>query len=196
MTRDYERARDIEDAIDDQDERLVVAFRKFTTTLADVDDPDGEIGMIEATFRAVDRFEHLEERVDELESENQMLRHTVEQLTDIGEEKSTKEEKIAAIVTWAQRQAADETADRVAVTARDIVGVTGVSRRYAYDLIDDLPGEYDWLLDRSRVSQYGDLEIDQDGQTRAVIVDCEQLHEDDAAVNKFTTATSQKEVAD
>lgn len=196
MSRDYEKARQIEQAVDEQ-QQLVIAFRKMTKGIADIDpDERQDMGLVETTFRALEEFQQMRERVAFLEGENQEMREMMERFEDIGAEKSSKEQKIAAIVTWAMRQAGDETSDRVAVTARDIIGCTGVTRRYAYDLIDDLPGEYEWMLDRSDVSQYGELEIEKGAQTRAVIVDCELLHEDDGAVNKFTTANAATEVAD
>lgn len=164
-----------------------VLMRKLVYGLSE---EDGSVDELEAIESAVERVEGLAEENERLRGRVAELEAQVDNISDIGAEKSTKEEKIAALVTWAQRQASDQTADRVVIKARDIVGCTGVSRRYAYDLIDDLPTKYEWLLDRSDVSQYGDLELDRDSQDRAVVVDLELLHEDEGSVNKFTTATS------
>lgn len=119
----------------------------------------------------------------------------LEAIQDLGREKTSKEEKVAAIVQFAQNTATDPETDRVAVKARQIKGVAGVSRRYAYDLIDDLSREYEWVHNRSSLSQYGDLELDKSSQAKAIIVDLEQLHNDEAAVNKFTTRTSRTEAS-
>jgi hypothetical protein len=83
--------------------------------------------------------------------------------------------------------------DKVSVSASEIIGATGVTRRYAYDLIEELPDEYDCFDNRNTISSYGSLEIDQDSQTRALIVDCEGVQYDVDGVNKFTTRTPGKE---
>jgi hypothetical protein len=73
----------------------------------------------------------------------------------------------------------------VKLKARDIVAATGCSRRYAYDLMDDLPEEHNFLLSPAEMQQYGDLELDND--ERALGVDFEGVHSDGVPVNKFTT---------
>jgi hypothetical protein len=71
-----------------------------------------------------------------------------------------------------------------------IATVTSVSRRYAYDLVDDLPENHHWILTRSqaRERQFGSVEIDDGKQTTAIVIDFEALHSDPESVNKFTTA--------
>jgi len=81
--------------------------------------------------------------------------------------------------------------DRVALKCNDITGATGVSRRYAYDLIDELPERYECFNDRSDIGQYGDLEISRETQDRALVVDLEVVHTDGRGVNKFTTRTTE-----
>lgn len=133
------------------------------------------------------------DRVAELEDENAELRQrleTVEARLDVVESGDTgKEGKLRKIVTGAENvRISDQTA--IVMDAAKIVTVTGVSRRYAYDLIEDLPDEYHWILSRkeARQQQYGSIEIDADAQTKAIVVDFERLHTDPEAVNKFTTA--------
>lgn len=140
-------------------------------------------------------IEALDERQTEMTQQLAEIESQLEAIQDLGREKTTKEEKVAAIVQYAQNTATNPETDRVAVKAREIKGVAGVSRRYAYDLVDDLPGEYEWIHDRSAVQQYGDLEIDRETQVRAVVVDLEQLHSDTGAVNKFTTRSSREEAS-
>ena len=79
--------------------------------------------------------------------------------------------------------------------AAKIVTVTGVSRRYAYDLIDGLPDQYHWILsrDEARQQQYGSAEIDSGTQSKRLVIDFERLHNDPAAVNKFTTAREEED---
>lgn len=163
-----------------------VLFRKFVYGLADC---DGDVGELEAVSKAVQRVESLQVENAELRDRVAELEEQIGAISDIGQEKTTKEEKIAAIVTWAQRQAGDEETDTVLVKVKDIIGCTGVSRRYAYDLLDELPDRHEWLHDRKDVRQYGEVEQSQDTKARGLVVDLEQLHTDESAVNKFTTRT-------
>lgn len=61
-------------------------------------------------------------------------------LGDIGTAKTTKEEKLAAICTFARNKRGGPSAT-VAVTVNEIQGRAGVSRRYAYELIDEAAAE-------------------------------------------------------
>jgi len=134
---------------------------------------------------ALEWFEALEQENQQLRERVAALEQHVDAISDIGAEKTTKEEKIAAIVTWAKRQADDPAADRVLVKPKEIKGIADVSERYAYGLVDDLPAEYAWLLDRHETQQYGDAERSTATQQRGLVVDLELLHEDGAALNKF-----------
>lgn len=129
-----------------------------------------------------DEFEAMTQRIAALEQ-------NVAAISDLGREKTTKEEKIAAMVQFAMNQASDARAERVALTPKEIKGVTGVGLRHAYNYLDELPGEFDFLLDKADVTQYGDLEIDKSSQKRALIVDLEALHSDEQALNKFNNRT-------
>lgn len=154
-------------------------------TILGIEDYDHDIQAADTDGTVLERLAGLERQLAEIQSQ-------LDAIQDLGREKTTKEEKVAAIVRFAQNAASNPTSERVVVKARQIKGVAGVSRRYAYDLIDDLSAEYAWVLDRDEVSQYGDLELDTSSQDRAVVVDLELLHSDEAAVNKFTTRTGQK----
>lgn len=167
-----------------------VALRKLLFGIADdVDAADDDVTIIDAAVAVIDQYQDLEAENQELRGRLAEIENQIDTIQELGTKKTTKEEKIAQLVTYAENQRGAQT-DRVALTVKEITGVTGVSRRYAYDLLDDLPSAYEWLLDRSDVSQYGDLEIDKDSQDRALIIDFEQLHKDDGAVNKFTTRTT------
>lgn len=124
----------------------------------------------------------LEQRVSRLERQ-------LEQFEDLTETASSKTEKLAAIVQFGENKATHRM-DKVSVSASEIIGATGVTRRYAYDLIEELPDEYDCFDNRNTISQYGSLENDQDSQTRALIVDCEGVQCAVDGVNKFTTRTT------
>jgi len=65
---------------------------------------------------------------------------------------SSKDGKVRQIVAGAEN---NRTGDQAAVVmdAAKIVTVTGVSRRYAYDLIEDLPKQHHWILTRSEARE-------------------------------------------
>lgn len=101
------------------------------------------------------------------------------------EDNDGKGSKVAEIVRFAAN-ARSEGQPAIKLTAKDIKGATGCSRRYAYDLMDDLPTEYDWFLTPQEMKQYGSLEIDNSGERR-LGVDFEGVHSSGVPLNKFTT---------
>lgn len=60
-------------------------------------------------------------------------------LGDVGTTKTTKEQKLAAIRRFVQNKGGQQST--VAVIDSDIQGCVGVSRRYAYDLIEEAAAE-------------------------------------------------------
>jgi len=196
MTRDYEKAQAMDDAYDGDDATLV-AFRKFVNELGGVDDlnqapGEGATGDIEATFRALDELDQLRERVADLEAENERLRDRLDRLGDIGEDKTSKEQKIAAIVTYADNVREGEDKAAVTVLPKIITGVADVSRRYAYDLVDDMIREFPWAHDPTAVETH----LEQNSRQKGVLIDFEGVHGEAVAVNKFTTRSSGQGVAD
>jgi len=204
--RNYEAARSMDDAYDEQ-EATLIAFRKFVTELADVEgdvapDRHAEMGDIETAFRALDEVAALQERVADLEHENQQLRERLDRLGDIGTEKTSKEQKIAAVVTYADNQRRPgQTA--VTVAPRNIRGVVDVSERYAYTLVDDMidgdgeqgtvgPDGYDWAFDPRKSPRRPDA----DTPDKGVGIDFEVLQDDPAALSKFINASTGQGVAD
>jgi cell division septum initiation protein DivIVA len=119
------------------------------------------------------RVEQLEQRVAELEAE-------VDALRSVESEASSKEEKIAAIVATAENLA-DPGQRTVTVLVKDVRAATGVSRRYAYDLVDDMVEQYEWA------SAPPEAAYNEDSRQKGVRVDLEAVHAADGAVNKFTT---------
>lgn len=193
--RNYEAAQQM-DVARDEDEATLVAFRKFVTELADAEEEVGtdrhiEMGPIETTFRALDEIDALRERVAALEAENEQLRERLDRLGDIGEEKTSKEQKIASIVTYADNVRKGEEKAAVTVLPKTITGVADVSRRYAYDLVDDMVREYAWAHDPTDVETH----LEQGGRQKGVLIDFEGVHGEPVPVNKFTTETTGQEVA-
>lgn len=101
-----------------------------------------------------------------------------------------KEGKVAQIVQLAANRRTDE--DIIKLSAKNIVDATGVSRRYAYDLMDpdidtSLPNQYDWVLAKDDLRQYGDVEMDLSSQAKCIGIDFNGTRSDGCPVNKFTT---------
>lgn len=116
-----------------------------------------------------------DERLREVEARVEVL-HTH---TDA----STKAEKFAAVLSFAQNKA--DSRGKVAVTPAEIRGCTGVSRRYAYDLVDSIAAEVDGVAVRE--SQQVQTGSGTERKGKALLVDCEQVHELRGAVKEFTT---------
>jgi hypothetical protein len=71
------------------------------------------------------------------------------------------------------------------VTPAEIRGGTGVSRRYAYDLVDTLAVDVDGIAVRE--SQQVKTGSETEREQKALLVDCEQVHDVSEAVKEFTT---------
>lgn len=155
----------------DRDE-LIETILGFNERLADT-----QTVVFERMKPTLDR---LESRVEELEAENQRLRERLDDTTH-----HSKEAKAAAIVRYADNKRSSR-APAVKLTPAEVKGATGCSRRYAYDLLDDLPAEYDWFLTPAEMTQYGSLEID-NTEERRLGIDFEGVHSSGCPVNKFTT---------
>lgn len=146
-------------------------------------------------------LENTDDRVAELEDENAELRKRLEsveaRLESVEDTSPGKEGKVRAIVQQAKNLREGDQ-QGVVMSPEQIVGATGVSKRYAYDLAskDGLPSEYHWILtrDQARQEQYGSLEIDGSTAGKAIVVDFERLHSDPESLNKFINATTEEGV--
>lgn len=115
------------------------------------------------------------DRLDQLEARLEILtQHT---------DASTKAEKITAVLAFAQNKA--NGSDKVAVTPAEIRGCTGVSRRYAYDLVETVATDVEGV--QVRESQQVQTGNGTKRKQKALLVDCAQVHRLDEAVNSFTT---------
>jgi len=160
------------------------------------DDVVGEEEWVEEYGSLMEAVEMLDGRLHELEAENDTLREknqklrqrvaTLEQRVDDDGQRG----KVAKIVEIAKNRQTTEKG--VVMTAADIRDATGVSRRYAYDLIESLPEKYDFLLSNTEVDRYGSLEMATDDLPKGLIVVFDDVHTDLESVNKFTTRTSRK----
>lgn len=132
-----------------------------------------------------DRIDELETELDDLQSEYEALQDQLDFVGDITQEKTTKEQKIAAIVQYAKNQYEKDGRGAVKVKPKTITGLVNISRRYAYDLIDDMTEQYTWAYDPESLQQYGELEKTR--SQRGVVIDFEGVHGDPVDVNLFTT---------
>lgn len=176
------------DRVEQLDERLgeldrdLAALRRLAFALADDDTED----LFAAVDETITRIETVEQRLDELDQVSDML-------ADVTDEKTSKDEKIAAVVTYADNTRRDDQPG-VTVLPKAVKGVTEVSRRYAYDLVDDMIEQYAWAHDPGDVDRYGAVE--RDTPQKGVLIDFEGVHGDPVPVNKFTTRSAESGVAD
>ncbi|MFW6376986.1 MAG: hypothetical protein ACOC0F_03345, partial [archaeon] len=118
----------------------VAALRRDLATVADRDLP-----LLKGTVRAMtgedvdavddlpDAGRALRRRIDRLEERLDSVERRLDRLGDVGQEATSKEEKFAAILAFAENKR--NGSPKVAVTPQEIKGCTAVSRRYAYELI-------------------------------------------------------------
>jgi len=122
-------------------------------------------------------------RVDELETTTTELKARLARLGDVGAEAGTKEAKFAAILEFAGNK--HDGSAKVTVSPGEVRGCVDVSRRYAYELIDAM-GE---AAEGVRVREA--REVETAGGTKrkrkALLVECEAVHDASAGVNEFTT---------
>lgn len=181
----------LEETVADLSERVDTATNRDVpllkgTVRAVLDAEIDDIGELPDAGRAFNRqVATYEERLAAVEQQ-------VEALGDVQAEKTTKEQKLAAIITFAgnKRGGPSET---VTVTADEIQGCVGVSRRYAYDLIDEAAT----VLDTVQVREATDVQTSTgvEHKKKALLVDCEAAQTDGEGVNQFTTGLPVEEGA-
>jgi len=184
-----ERAKNVDEGAPDE-----VAFRTgakwFAHGVGGTQD-DTDVGAAEAWTAAMETIKRQQRELDELRTQVEEQARKLDRLGDIGEEKSTKEQKIVAVLTWADN-ARNHQESKVVVKPKDIKGATGVSRRYAYDLIDDMHDTYDWAVDNTQRDDRttGLSGAESDSPPCGVLIDFDEVaHSTDGVVNKFTTRT-------
>lgn len=185
MSRDYKSARETDQDIP-TDAARDVALGKLLYQLADLDE-DEDCGLVEAALRVADRIDGLERELNDLREEVDKQGEVVDALEDITQEKTTKEQKVAAIVRYAD-QKRDRDNDKMLVEPTEIQGLLDVSRRYSYDLVDSIDSEYEWARIRDGRTQA--TAKDGGGRQRikkALELDFEGVHGEPVPVNKFTT---------
>jgi len=102
---------------------------------------------------------------------------------DVNTTADTKAEKIAAVLAFAMNKRNGRS--KVAVSPQEVRGCAGVSRRYAYELIDVMGEEVTGVAVREPQHVTTGSGTKQKG--KALLVDCEAVHSESAGVNQFTT---------
>lgn len=141
---------------------------------------DGYIDSLDELPNAGQAFNH---RVTEQGKRLDAVEERLAELGTIGQGPSSKEEKFAAILAFAQNK--QNGTSKVSLSPHDIRGCAGVSRRYAYDLIEAMAAELDGVSVREpRRVQTGKGTTQ---KRKALLVDCEQVRTSSGDVNLFTT---------
>jgi hypothetical protein len=179
---DLERRLDaVEEAVHDLQETVSLATNRDIPLLkgtvrslvdADIESLD-ELPDAGRTFRrcCADR----EERLQAVESH-------LEALGDAGAANSTKAEKYSAVLSFAHNKRNGNA--KVAVSPAEIKGCTGVTRRYAYDLLDEMAADVAGVQVREAHQVETGSGVKRKG--KALLVDCEDIHADVVGVNQFT----------
>lgn len=148
---------------------------------------DADIETIEELPAASRTFQ---DEIDDLAQRVGALEDRVAALGDVGAEPSTKEEKYAAVLAFAANKQGSD--GKVAVTPAEIRGCTGVSRRYAYDLVDSMADDIEGTRGRAPTTVQTGSGVEQ--KQKALLVDCTRVHFDGTCVNQFTTGDTVKRV--
>lgn len=173
MTQDLETIQSRLNHVADRQLPLVVATlrRIFGTELDDL----AELPALADDFQ--DRLAALDARLERVEAR-------LETFDGIDAEPTSKADKIARVLAYASNKG-DAGQSTVAVSAAEIKGCVGVSRRYAYDLVEAIAGEVGGC--RLREAKTVQTSTGTKHKPKAVLVDCEGVHGPDGAVNSFTT---------
>jgi len=145
-------------------------------------DIDSIHGLPDAGRAVGNQLSDFEARLTEIEQQ-------LATMQSVGDGSSSKEEKIARVLAYAENKASTSQS-KVSVSANEVKGCAGVSRRYAYDLLEEIaetvPGVR--LRDAQRVQTGSGVEQ----KRKALLVDCEVVHRETRGVKEHTTTTGGK----
>lgn len=144
--------------------------------------------MADADIEAIDELptagRSFRRQLEELETTLASLDRRLALLGDIEADKSTKEQKIAAVLAFADNKR-DVEQSTIAITAHEVKGCVGVSRRYTYDLMEAMADDLDGVSVRE--AKQVTTSTGGERKKKAILIDCEQVHEGTEYVNSFTT---------
>jgi hypothetical protein len=156
---------------------------------------DRDIPLLKGTVRAaidaeIDDIEDLPdaghafaERLADSEGRLAAVERRLAAFGDVDTTADTKAEKMAAVLAFALNKHNDRS--KVAVSPHEVRGCAGVSRRYAYELINAMGDEVAGVTVREPQRVETGTGTKQKG--KALLVNCEAVHSDPEGVNQFTT---------
>ena len=192
------RTQRLDERIGDIDRKttLIIGSLRALISAGDVDDDADPL------IEMRDRAEEFGTELEDLQSAVSHHGEQLEAVANVGQKKTDKEGKVAAIAAFAM-QKADASQSKVLVKSGEIRGCVGVTRRYSYDLIDDIggldengdgggfdDGDYQWAAVREEKTVPTGTGTER--KPKALKVDCDRLRKSSHApesVNKFTTRT-------
>ena len=169
-----------------------IAFIKRTlVTLTDADLKDDGHHPLEGLPESGERTRA---SIDDLRD---AVSHHDEQLaavSDVSQKQTEKEGKVASIAAFAMQQANDPEAT-VLIDVNEIRGCTGVTRRYAYELIDNIgeDAEYEWASVRTPETVQTSSGPKQ--KAKGLLIDCDTLRKSSQqpdGVNLFNTRSGEE----
>ena len=144
------------------------------------------------------RMADIEQDLEDLQTAVASHGETLDTIADIGEEKTSREEKLGAIVAYANQARGDSS--KVLITPKEIAGATGCSKRYGYDLVDEIgglredgsggnydEGEYPWAAVRK--AQTVPTANGGERKEKGLKIDFDRVQRDPDALNWFNNGS-------
>ena len=147
---------------------------------------------IETVHEFPDAGRAVGERLAQYDERLSAVERQLDAVSDIDDEPSSKKAKFAAVLAFAANKRSGN--GKVALSPHEIKGCTGVSRRYAYELIETMAGCIDGVGMREAHEVQTGSGTARKG--KALLVDCDVVHSGDASVNQFTTDATGEGVAE
>jgi hypothetical protein len=176
---------------------LVERVRELEAAVEDLRDLTGK-----RTAKTNARMADIERQLDDLQTAVASHGETLEMIADVGDDKTSEEEKLGAIVAYANQARGDSS--KVLVTPKEIAGATGCSKRYGYDLVDEIGGlredgtgggydggEYPWAAVRK--AQTVPTANGGERKEKGLKIDFDRVQRDPDALNWFNNGIGGKE---
>lgn len=167
--------------------KLEAAVRKLTFSVGDLDDGS----LFDAVNATIEEIESLKDQVLAIQSRLEQIEERLKTLEGLMHADS-KKAKVKAIIHYAENKRHGDQ-DAVVLDTKEIKGATGVTRRYAYDIVDEWPADFPFLVDRENLQQYGELEIDTDAREKGIAVVFDRVPQDGDSLNKFNNENEETE---
>ena len=176
---------------------LVERVRELEAAIEDLRELTGKRGA-EMNRRMAD----IERQLDDLQTAVASHGETLDTIADIGDDKTSREEKLSVIVAYANQ--ARGNSSKVLITPKEIAGATGCSKRYGYDLVDEIgglredgsgggydEGKYPWAAVRK--AQTVPTADGGERKSKGLKIDFDRVQRDPDALNWFNNGTEEEE---